>query len=129
MVSLKQLDADQFALGAGNRLGRNGGQPGDQLKPLLNFKQYFQRALGIFKGRLRMQIGKAGLVCRPIVEVGVVFYGARSQWVAAIIRAHIEIAEAPVVVLDLCDRKFRQSSRFLTQQVGRDWGYREIVLP
>ncbi len=42
MVGLEQFDADEFALGPGQGLGRDAGESGNFFKPFLNFVQEIQ---------------------------------------------------------------------------------------
>ena len=67
VIGLEELEPDQFALGPGNRLGRDRGKSGDFGEPFLRFVQDRQGALGVFLGGLRMNLGEILLLIYLII--------------------------------------------------------------
>ena len=101
MVGLEKLEPHEFALGAGDGLGGDGGQSGDFAEPFLNLVQDGERTLAVFLRGLRMNFGEPGKGCGPVVEHGVVLHGTGTERVTPVVGAYVQVGKLLVVMREL----------------------------
>ncbi len=123
MVRPYQHEAEQFAVRARGRLQTHRVHAEDRLEHFLHLVQDGYRSLGGFLGLQRVHPREAGHEHRLIVHLGVVFHGARTKRVEALVDAIVELGQAKEMPHDIAFRQFGQwqcvTKRYSRKEFGQ----------
>ena len=109
VIGAGQQHARELAVGAGARLQRHVGQPGDLRQRALELPHQLQRALGPRGPLERVQPRVAGHRGDPLVQLRVVLHRARAERVEAGVQVEVALGEPVVVAHDLGLGDLRQA--------------------